>query len=68
MEYTKDVVLDINYSDTLRRVKRNNRISSFYRILKNNRFIITVFTVLILFITLDILLVANFMKLFTTLV
>ena len=59
MEYTKDIILSINYN----KEKKTKRTSSFINFIRNNKFILSVVSITIVFMACDIILVNNFIKL-----
>lgn len=68
MEYTKDVIFNVQYKDNVEviRLKKEGIKNKFFRIIKNNKFIVYIFTSLVILIAIDIMLVNTFMNLLTT--
>ncbi len=68
MEYTKDVIFNVNYKDKLGRIILSNKKSKskILNIIKENKLVITVLCSLVVLISIDIVLVNNFIKLLTT--
>lgn len=64
MEYTKDIILNLKYTNDMNKIKQNNKKikNKVIKIVKNNKFIITVLIILISLIILDVVLVNSFMN------
>lgn len=67
MEYTKDVILDINYKREIGIVKLKNWTSKVKKVIKSNKTIIFILAMLTILIGIDIVLVNSFLELLTKL-
>ena len=63
MEYTKDIILDLGGKRKVSLNKSNKWTSTLKQIVKNNKFIITIMTSLLILTAIDIVLVNSFIKL-----
>lgn len=63
MEYTKDIILDLGGKGKVSLSKSNKWTSTLKQIIKNNKFIITIMTSLLILTAIDIVLVNSFIKL-----
>lgn len=68
MEYTKDVIFNVQYKDNVDviRLKKEGIKDKLFKPIKNNKFIACIFTSLVILIAIDIMLVNTFMNLLTT--
>lgn len=68
MEYTKDVIFNVQYKDNVEaiRLKKEGIKDKLFRAIKNNKFIACIFTSLVILIAIDIMLINTFMNLLTT--
>lgn len=68
MEYTKDVIFNIQYKDNIGaiRLKKEGFKNRIFKVLKTNKFITVILTSLVILIAIDIVLVNTFMSLLTT--
>ena len=68
MDYTKDVIFNVQYRDNIGviRLKKERIKDKLFKIIKNNKFVVCIFTSLVILIAIDIILVNTFMNLLTT--
>ena len=63
MEYTKDIILNVNYKKCVGFNRLKEWTSSFKKAIKNNKLVVITLTLLITLITIDIALVNSFLQL-----
>ncbi len=68
MEYTKDVIFNVNYKDKISTIRLGDKrkASKIFRIIKDNKFIISILSALVILIAMDIVLVNTFFNLIIT--
>lgn len=68
MEYTKDVIFNVQYNDNIEviRLKKVGIKNKLFNIIKDNKFISSIFISLVILIAIDIMLVNTFMNLLIT--
>ncbi len=69
MEYTKDLILNVHYSEVPNRLnfKRKDRTSHFFKMLKGHKIIATSVIAACILMIIDGILVTNFIKILETL-
>ena len=69
MEYTKDVIFNVKYADTIERIElgRPKRTSRVIQAMKSHKWMCVIMTMTILLIGVDAILMANFIELFSKL-
>ncbi len=69
MEYTKDMILSVNYSDVKRgyKVKGKRWTSNIMQAIRGHKFIIATVLSGIVFIAIDVVLINNFFRIYTLL-
>lgn len=68
MEYTKDVIFNVHYKNKIGTIKlgKSRWKKGLLKILKQNKFITSIISSLVILIAIDIILVNNFIRLLTT--
>ena len=61
MEYTKDIILSMKENKGINK----ERISLFFKFIKNNKFILSLISITVIFMACDVVLVNIFIKLLT---
>ena len=61
MEYTKDIILKMNTNEGINK----DRTSLFFKFIKNNKFILSLVSITVVFMACDLVLVNTFIKLLT---
>ena len=62
MEYTKDIILNLNYKEGISNNKLKNWTSKLKKVIKTNKIIFICLTMLTTLITADLLLISSFLN------